>query len=84
MEGLRISQPSSHGRWSAWLSLQAPERGSGRAMCRTGTSQDHRDAWFIGFNETIVVGVWVGNDDHSPKRQVDRRIGPGTDLATLC
>jgi hypothetical protein len=26
MEGLRISQPSSHGRWSAWLSLQAPER----------------------------------------------------------
>jgi membrane peptidoglycan carboxypeptidase len=37
---------------------------------KTGTSQDHRDAWFIGFNETLVVGVWVGNDDHSPMRDV--------------
>jgi penicillin-binding protein 1A len=37
---------------------------------KTGTSQDHRDAWFIGFNETLVVGVWVGNDDHSPMRGV--------------
>jgi membrane peptidoglycan carboxypeptidase len=39
---------------------------------KTGTSQDHRDAWFIGFNETLVVGVWVGNDDHSPMRGRDR------------
>ena len=37
---------------------------------KTGTSQDYRDAWFIGFNETLVVGVWVGNDDHSPMRGV--------------
>jgi penicillin-binding protein 1A len=37
---------------------------------KTGTSQDHRDAWFIGFNETLVVGVWVGNDDQSPMRGV--------------
>jgi penicillin-binding protein 1A len=37
---------------------------------KTGTSQDYRDAWFIGFNETLVVGVWVGNDDHSPMRDV--------------
>src|SRR5262245_44084589 len=37
---------------------------------KTGTSQDYRDAWFIGFNETLVVGVWVGNDDHSPMRHV--------------
>src|SRR5262245_60410508 len=37
---------------------------------KTGTSQDHRDAWFIGFNETLVVGVWVGNDDHSPMRGI--------------
>ena len=37
---------------------------------KTGTSQDRRDAWFIGFNETLVVGVWVGNDDHSPMRGV--------------
>jgi len=30
---------------------------------KTGTSQDYRDAWFIGFNDQLVVGVWVGNDD---------------------
>jgi membrane peptidoglycan carboxypeptidase len=30
---------------------------------KTGTSSDYRDAWFIGFTEDLVVGVWVGNDD---------------------
>lgn len=33
---------------------------------KTGTSQGNRDAWFIGFSETLVIGVWVGNDDASP------------------
>ncbi|MBY0449532.1 MAG: PBP1A family penicillin-binding protein [Cyanobacteria bacterium] len=33
---------------------------------KTGTSDDHRDAWFIGFTPEIVTGVWVGNDDNSP------------------
>jgi penicillin-binding protein 1A len=33
---------------------------------KTGTSEDYRDAWFIGFTKDIVVGVWVGNDDNSP------------------
>jgi membrane peptidoglycan carboxypeptidase len=37
---------------------------------KTGTSQDYRDAWFVGFNETLVVGVWVGNDDRTPMRDV--------------
>lgn len=32
---------------------------------KTGTSQDSRDAWFIGFAQPVVVGVWVGNDDDS-------------------
>lgn len=32
---------------------------------KTGTSQDYRDAWFIGFNDDYVVGVWIGNDDNS-------------------
>src|SRR5262249_25880116 len=43
---------------------------SGVLAGQTGTSQDVRDAWFSGFNETLVVGVWVGNDDHSPMRHV--------------
>ena len=37
---------------------------------KTGTTQDHRDAWFIGFAEDLVVGVWVGNDDNAPMRGV--------------
>ncbi|MBU4165796.1 MAG: PBP1A family penicillin-binding protein [Alphaproteobacteria bacterium] len=37
---------------------------------KTGTSQDWRDAWFIGFTSAYVGGVWVGNDDDSPMRKV--------------
>ena len=37
---------------------------------KTGTSQNHRDAWFVGFSEDLVVGVWVGNDDNSPMKGV--------------
>jgi penicillin-binding protein 1A len=33
---------------------------------KTGTAQDHRDAWFVGFTPDLVAGVWVGFDDHSP------------------
>ncbi len=33
------------------------------AAGKTGTSQDFRDAWFVGFTADLVVGVWVGNDD---------------------
>lgn len=33
---------------------------------KTGTSQDNRDALFIGFAGDLVVGVWIGNDDNSP------------------
>ncbi|ODN72242.1 PBP1A family penicillin-binding protein [Methylobrevis pamukkalensis] len=53
------------------------ERGTGRearlggfAAGKTGTSQNHRDAWFVGFTEPLVVGVWVGNDDETPMREV--------------
>jgi penicillin-binding protein 1A len=33
---------------------------------KTGTSQDYRDAWFIGYSAQLVAGVWAGNDDNSP------------------
>ncbi|WP_119036380.1 transglycosylase domain-containing protein [Hephaestia caeni] len=33
---------------------------------KTGTTQDNRDAWFVGFANGLVTGVWVGNDDNSP------------------
>jgi penicillin-binding protein 1A len=37
---------------------------------KTGTSSNHRDAWFVGFTRDLVVGVWVGNDDGRPMREV--------------
>ncbi len=33
---------------------------------KTGTSQDFRDAWFIGYTSHLVTGVWLGNDDNAP------------------
>jgi penicillin-binding protein 1A len=36
------------------------------AAAKTGTAQDHRDAWFVGFTPELVAGVWVGMDDHGP------------------
>ena len=33
---------------------------------KTGTTNDLRDAWFIGFNPTLVTGVWLGYDDRKP------------------
>lgn len=49
-------------------------RGSGRAASvpglavagKTGTTQDYRDAWFVGCARDSVVGVWLGNDDDRP------------------
>jgi penicillin-binding protein 1A len=53
------------------------QQGTGRGAAlavpvygKTGTSQDYRDALFIGFTDDLVVGVWVGNDDNSSLGQV--------------
>lgn len=37
---------------------------------KTGTSQDYRDAWFIGFSNHYVTAVWLGNDDNQPMKRV--------------
>lgn len=43
---------------------------SGRpAGGKTGTSQDFRDAWFIGYTGNLTTAVWFGNDDNSPTRK---------------
>ena len=39
------------------------------AAGKTGTSQDFRDAWFIGYTAHLVTGVWLGNDDNSPMKR---------------
>jgi penicillin-binding protein 1A len=40
------------------------------AAGKTGTTQDYRDAWFVGYTATLVTGVWFGNDDDSPMKKV--------------
>jgi len=52
-------------------------RGTGQAAMlsvpnfgKTGTTQDNRDALFVGYSGDLVVGVWVGNDDNSPLKGV--------------
>lgn len=54
-------------------------RGTGRAAQppggrtvggKTGTTQDFRDAWFVGFSGPLVIGVWLGNDDGSAMFEV--------------
>lgn len=42
----------------------------GFAAGKTGTSQDNRDAWFVGYNEDLITAVWLGNDDNSPMKGV--------------
>ena len=39
------------------------------AAGKTGTTQDFRDAWFVGFTCRLVTAVWLGNDDNSPTRK---------------
>ena len=39
------------------------------AAGKTGTTQDYRDAWFIGFTADLVCGVWTGNDDFTPMKK---------------
>jgi len=61
--------------WSPMLDLlyAAANNGTGRRAAlnvptfgKTGTSQDNRDALFVGFAGNLVVGVWVGRDDDKP------------------
>ncbi len=58
------------------LMVATVKTGTGRAAAlddrpvggKTGTTQDYRDAWFVGFTADYVCGVWVGNDDNTPMK----------------
>jgi penicillin-binding protein 1A len=39
------------------------------AAGKTGTSQDYRDAWFVGYTGRMITGVWLGNDDGTPTKK---------------
>ena len=52
-------------------------RGTGRGAAmgrpvagKTGTTDDYRNAWFVGYTPSLVTTVWVGNDDNSPMKKV--------------
>jgi penicillin-binding protein 1A len=57
--------------------VDAVENGTGRAARlgrpvagKTGTSQNFRDAWFVGFSADLICGVWLGNDNGAPMKGV--------------
>ncbi len=72
----RVIDPAVVGTMNRMMS-QVLEIGTGQkavlpgrpAGGKTGTSQEFRDAWFIGYVNGLVAGVWLGNDDNSPTRK---------------
>jgi len=50
---------------------RAAQPSGGRVVAgKTGTTQDFRDAWFVGWSGPLVIGVWLGNDDGTPMLDV--------------
>lgn len=75
--GRMIVAPDHVGAMSSMLN-SAMVAGTGRraalprfpAAGKTGTTQDHRDAWFVGYTAHLIGGVWVGNDGGEPMNRV--------------
>ena len=56
---------------------KALEEGTGKAANfnrpvagKTGTSQNNRDAWFIGYSADLIAGVWMGNDNQDRMKNI--------------
>jgi len=72
----QVASPEFAGAISEMLSAVI-DHGTGKSAAlprpaagKTGTTQDYRDAWFIGYTADLVAGVWLGNDDNSPMNKV--------------
>jgi penicillin-binding protein 1A len=72
----QVVSPELAGTMNEMLSAVI-DHGTGRSAAlprpaagKTGTTQDYRDAWFIGYTADLVAGVWLGNDDNTPMNKV--------------
>lgn len=76
-EPIRILEPDIAKKMNHLL-FQVIHSGTGRraslglrhAAGKTGTTNEWRDAWFVGYTRQIVAGVWVGNDEYTPMDKV--------------
>jgi penicillin-binding protein 1C len=50
---------------------------------KTGTSNDYRDAWAIGFSDNFTIGVWMGNHDRTPMSTISGAKGPALVLRSV-
>lgn len=74
---VRVVQPGTIGKMNGMLH-RVVTTGTGKAAKlknhfvggKTGTSQNSRDAWFVGHSAHLVTGIWFGNDDNSPTKKL--------------
>lgn len=56
---------------------------SRQAAAKTGTTEDYKDAWIMGFTPQLAIGAWVGNNDNTTMDQVAGSLGPAPIWKTL-
>jgi len=54
----------------AWGTGKRAELPGWEPAGKTGTTQDYKDAWFVGYTPYLTAVVWLGNDDGTPTRRV--------------
>lgn len=55
---------------SATFGSYSPLKTDKTTAVKTGTTENYADSWTVGYSPNLVVGVWMGNNDHKPMKQV--------------